>query len=280
MDSHVYPAEPAFAEIAQDGAAASVWDPPAVLEDLKAEARRRGLWNLFYPEAASVGGLPLLTYASLAEITGRSPMVAPEALNCSAPATGNMELLHLFATPEQREQWLEPLLAGEIRSAYCMIEPDVASSDASNLETRIRRDGDDYVIDGRKWWSTGVMAQSWRLLVVVGVTDPDAPPRERQSVVLVPRDTARVTIRRGLSVLGFRDGSHGGHGEVDFDGVRVPVANRLGGEGHGGPDGAGPTWAGTHPPLHASGRHGRARVRPDVRARSEANDLRPSPRRP
>ncbi len=234
MDSHVYPAEPAFAEIAQDGAAGEGWDPPAVLEDLKAEARRRGLWNLFYPEAAAGGGLPLLTYASLAEITGRSPMVAPEALNCSAPDTGNMELLHLFATPEQRQQWLEPLLAGEIRSAYCMTEPDVASSDASNLETRIRRDGDDYVIDGRKWWSTGVMAQSCQLLVVVGVTDPDAPPRERQSVVLVPRDTPGVTIRRGLSVLGFRDRSHGGHGEVVFDRVRVPATNLLGGEGQGG----------------------------------------------
>lgn len=202
MDSHVYPAEPAFAEIAQDGAAGSGWDPPAVLEDLKAEARRRGPWNLFYPEAAAGGGLPLLTYASLVEITGRSPMVAPEALNCSAPDTGNMELLHLFATPGQREQWLEPLLAGEIRSASCMTEPDVASSGASNLQMRIQRDGDDYVIDGCKWWSTGVMAQSCQLLVVVGLPrgdrrGPPAPHAQR----LPPRRVTSRSLLRGRAAV-------------------------------------------------------------------------------
>jgi acyl-CoA dehydrogenase len=233
MDRHVYPAEPAFAELDAEGSPRSGWDPPEVMEELKAEARRRGLWNLFYPEASAGGGLSLLSYASLAEVTGRSPLVAPEALNCSAPDTGNMELLHLFATDDQRTRWLEPLLDGRIRSAYCMTEPDVASSDASNLATTIRRDGDDYVIDGRKWWSTGVMARACELLVVVGVTDPDAEPRRRQSVVLVPKDTPGVTVRRGLSVLGYRDASHGGHGEVVFEGVRVPAANLLGGEGRG-----------------------------------------------
>jgi len=233
MDSHIYPAEPAFAELDPDGTPRSGWDPPAVMEELKEEARRRGLWNLFYPEASAGGGLSLLSYATLAEVTGRSPIVAPEALNCSAPDTGNMELLHLFATGEQRTHWLEPLLDGQIRSAYCMTEPEVASSDANNLETRIRRDGDQYVIDGRKWWSTGIMAAGCQLLVVVGVTNPDAPARQRQSVVLVPKDTPGVTVKRGLSVLGFRDSSHGGHGEVVFEGVRVPASSLLGGEGRG-----------------------------------------------
>jgi acyl-CoA dehydrogenase len=232
MTEHVYPAEPEFAEVDAAGSSVAGWEPPAVMEELKAEARRRGLWNLFLTESVE-GGLPVLTYAPLAEITGRSPLVAPEALNCSAPDTGNMELLHLFATDEQRERWLEPLLAGQIRSAYCMTEPDVASSDATNLTTRIRRDGDEYVVDGRKWWSTGVMAKGCELLIVVGVTDPDAPPRSQQSVLLVPRDTAGVTVERGLSVLGFRDWSHGGHGEVVFDGARVPVGNLLGDEGWG-----------------------------------------------
>jgi len=233
MDEHVYPAEPAFADVGADGRPRDGWSRPAVLADLKAEARRRGLWNLFLPDGEHGAGLSVLQYAPLAEISGRSPLVAPEAMNCAAPDTGNMELLHLFGTPEQRDRWLRPMLAGELRSAYCMTEPMVASSDAANLRTRIRRDGDEYVIDGRKWWSTGILGDECDLLVVVGVTDPDAGPRERESVLLVPRDTAGVTVMRPLSVFGYVDSAHGGHGEVLFESVRVPVANVLGGEGRG-----------------------------------------------
>jgi acyl-CoA dehydrogenase len=164
---------------------------------------------------------------------GRSPALAPEATNCAAPDTGNMELLHLFGSPEQHEQWLEPLLRAEIRSAFCMTEPAVASSDASNIETTIRREGEEYVIDGRKWWSTGIMSPECKILVVLGVSDPDGDPRRRHSMVLVPIDTPGVTVVRGLSVMGFTDAEHGGHGEVVFDGVRVPVTNLLGAQGEG-----------------------------------------------
>ena len=233
METYVYPAEPAFDDASPDAVPVSGWERPAVLEELKAEARRRGLWNLFLPDAEHGAGLSVLQYAPLAEITGRSPLVAPEALNCSAPDTGNMELLHLFGTEEQKKQWLEPLLDGVIRSAYCMTEPGVASSDASNIATSITEDGDSYVIRGRKWWSTGVLSDACALLLVLGVTDPDASPRDRESVLLVPRDTPGVTVVRGLSVFGYRDASHGGHGEVVFDDVRVPRANVLGRIGGG-----------------------------------------------
>src|SRR5688572_12766373 len=193
MDSHVYPAEAVHrAQVEASG------DPhlhPPVMEDLKAAARERGLWNLFLPHEKWGAGLKNVEYAPLAEITGRSPL-APEALNCSAPDTGNMELLAEFGTPEQQDRWLVPLLEGEIRSGFSMTEPDVASSDATNIRLRIRRDGDSYVLDGRKWWTTGAMSPRCSILIVMGVTDPDADPYHRQSMVLVPVDTPGVTIAR------------------------------------------------------------------------------------
>lgn len=229
LDSHVYPAEPVFAEQAAAGAG---WQEPAVLDDLRAEARRRGLWNLFLPPSAG-GELTNLQYAPLAELTGRSPAVAPAALNCAAPDTGNMELLAMFGTGPQRQQWLEPLLAGEIRSAFCMTEPDVASSDATNVATRITRTGDEYVIDGRKWWSTGAMSDRCRVFIVMGKTDLEADRHRQQSMILVPRDTPGVRVVRGMQVMGFTDHTHGGHAEVVFEDVRVPADNLLGAEGDG-----------------------------------------------
>ncbi|MEV4760084.1 acyl-CoA dehydrogenase family protein [Micromonospora sp. NPDC049559] len=227
----VYPAEPVHA--AQVAEAGDPWSRPPVLAELKAQARERGLWNLFLPHPEYGAGLTNLQYAPLAELTGRSPHLAPEALNCAAPDTGNMELLAEFGTPEQRERWLRPLLDGRIRSAFCMTEPEVASSDAANIATRIRRDGDHYVIDGRKWWSSGAMDPSCEIFVVMGKTDPDADRHRQQSMILVPRDTPGVTVRRGMTVFGFTDGAHGGHAEITFEGVRVPAANLLGAEGAG-----------------------------------------------
>ncbi|MCM2578221.1 acyl-CoA dehydrogenase family protein [Streptomyces meridianus] len=232
MDEHVYPAEAAAAE--QRARLDSPWDTPPVVEELKAEARRQGLWNLFLPDAGYGAGLTNLQYAPLAEITGRSPQLAPTALNCAAPDTGNMELLAQFGDERQRGQWLEPLLAGEIRSAFAMTEPDVASSDATNIETRIERDGDDYVITGRKWFISGAMNPQCRILIVMGKTDPDGQdPRRQQSMVLVPRDTPGLEVRRAMTVYGYEDHYHGGHAEVVFDGVRVPAANLVGEEGGG-----------------------------------------------
>ena len=232
MDELVHPAEAVFEE--QVRSAASPWDTPPVIEDLKVEARRRGLWNLFLPATHAYGaGLTNLQYAPLAEITGRSLWIAPEALNCSAPDTGNMELLSLFGTAEQKRRWLEPLLDGRIRSAFSMTEPDVASSDATNISTRIERDGDHYVINGRKWWTSGAMSPRCELLIVMGVTDPDAERHRRQSMILVPKDTPGVDVRRSTSVFGYDDGPHGGHAEIVYDDVRVPAANLLGAEGDG-----------------------------------------------
>jgi acyl-CoA dehydrogenase len=230
MTERVYPAEPVFDE--QTATAADPWDRPPVIEELKAEARRRGLWNLFLPGSRGAG-LTNVQYAPLAEITGRSPHLAPEALNCAAPDTGNMEMLHDFGTPEQRERWLDPLLDGAIRSAFCMTEPEVASSDATNITTRIERDGDAYVVNGRKWWSSGGMSPRCEILVVMGRTDPAAPRHRQQSMLLVPRDTPGVEVRRGTHVFGYTDGPHGGHAEILFRDVRVPAANLLGGEGEG-----------------------------------------------
>jgi acyl-CoA dehydrogenase len=230
MDSHVYPAEPVLAE--QLAAAPDSWDPPPVVGQLQAAARERGLWNLFLPTEAG-GKLTNLQYAPLAELTGRSPALAPAALNCAAPDTGNMELLARFGTDAQRERWLRPLLAAEIRSAFCMTEPEVASSDATNIATRITADGDQWVVNGRKWWSSGAMSTRCRLLVVMGKTDPAADRHRQQSMVLVPRDTPGVAVRRSLSVLGYDDRSHGGHAEIDFTDVRVPAENLLGGAGEG-----------------------------------------------
>src|SRR4051812_6401578 len=232
MDERVYPAEPRFrAEVAH---ADDRGQTPPVIAELKAEARERGLWNLVLPPIHEDGaGLTNLQYAPLAEITGRSPWIAPEALNCSAPDTGNMELLSLFGTPEQKARWLHPLLDGTIRSAFSMTEPDVASSDATNIATRIERDGDDYVITGRKWWISGAMSPRCELLIVMGVTDPDAETYRRQSMILVPRDTPGAEILRSSHVLGYDDGPHGGHAEIVFDGARVPADSMLGDPGDG-----------------------------------------------
>jgi acyl-CoA dehydrogenase len=234
MDSSVYPAEKVFAEqVAEATAAGRPWERPAIIDELKAEARRRGLWNLFLAHHPEGAGLSNLQYAPLAEITGHSPAIAPEALNCAAPDTGNMELLAEFGSAEQQQRWLRPLLDGEIRSAFCMTEPDVASSDATNIATRIERDGGEYVINGRKWWSSGAMDPRCRILIVMGKTDPDEERHRQQSMILVPRDTPGVAIKRGMHVFGYTDGPHGGHAEVEFRDVRVPAANLIAGEGDG-----------------------------------------------
>lgn len=229
LEEEILPAEPAYEAFrAERRGTAAEWELPPVIEGLKARAQARGLWNLFLPD---VSGLSNLDYAAVAEVTGWSPVIAPEVINCQAPDTGNMETLHLFGTPEQKAEWLTPLLAGEIRSAFAMTEPAVASSDATNIETRIRRDGDDYVIDGRKWWISGSADERCAVFIVMGKTDPDATKHRQQSMVLVPRDTPGVTIVRHLPVFGYQD-QHG-HSEITFTGVRVPVANLLGEEGGG-----------------------------------------------
>jgi acyl-CoA dehydrogenase len=229
MASHVYPAESVYAEQrARTIATGDDHTVPPVVEDLKAEARNRGLWNLFLPD---VSGLSNLDYAPLAEMTGRSPVIAPEAINCAAPDTGNMEVLHLFGTPEQKERWLKPLLEGEIRSAFAMTEPDVASSDATNIATRIERDGDDYVVNGRKWWISGAADPRCAVMIVMGKTNPDASTYQQQSMVLVPMDAPGVTVVRPLPVFGYQD-QHG-HCEITFDNVRVPATNLIGEEGSG-----------------------------------------------
>ena len=224
MDEFVYPLEAGYEA---DG-----WGPPASLEPLKAEAKARGLWNLFLPGEHGAG-LTNVQYAPLAEITGRSPSIAPPALNCAAPDTGNMEVLSEFGTPAQQEQWLTPLLAGEIRSAFAMTEPQVASSDATNIGTRIVRDGDDYVINGHKFYISGAMNPNCKIFIVMGKTDPDAARHVQQSQILVPRDTPGVTVKRGMTVFGYDDGDHGGHAEVFFEDVRVPATNLIGEEGGG-----------------------------------------------
>jgi acyl-CoA dehydrogenase len=234
MKEHVFPAEPVLAEQAEAAArSGDPWQRPPVITELKTQARRLGLWNLFLTGHPEGGGLTNLQYAPLAEITGHSPTLAPEALNCAAPDTGNMELLAEFGTAQQREQWLRPLLAGEIRSAFCMTEPEVASSDANNIATSIERDGDNYVINGRKWWSSGAMDPACKILIVMGKTSPDGDRHRQQSMILVPRDTPGVSVRRGITVFGFDDATHGGHAEVDFAGVTVPATNLIGGEGDG-----------------------------------------------
>ncbi|KAJ1683843.1 hypothetical protein LUZ63_020988 [Rhynchospora breviuscula] len=232
MDSHVYPNEQLFHD--QVDALENPWQFTAtpILVELREEAKRQGLWNLFLPGKEGAG-LTNLQYAPLAEITGRSGGLAPAALNCAAPDTGNMEVLHDFGTTEQKEQWLQPLLAGEIRSSFAMTEPDVASSDATNIETRIERDGDEYVINGRKWWITGAMNPDAKIFIVMGKTDPDAARHRQQSQVLVPRDTPGVEVVRGMHVLGYDDHDHGGHAELRFTDVRVPVSNVIGEEGGG-----------------------------------------------
>jgi acyl-CoA dehydrogenase len=228
MDEHVYPAEAVYEE--QLLAAGDPHAQPAVMEQLKAEAQRRGLWNMFHPDARFGAGLTNCDYAPLAEILGRSA-IASEACNCSAPDTGNMEVLTQFGTPEQQDRWLRPLLDGEIRSAFAMTEPDVASSDATNIELRIERDGDEYVLNGRKWWISGALHPHCRILIVMGKTNPEGPRHQQQSMVLCPLDTPGVTVVRGLPVFGYQDQE--GHAELLFEDVRVPVENILAGEGQG-----------------------------------------------
>jgi len=234
MDSHIYPAEPVYAAQAEEAArSGDPWHRPAVVAELKTQARKRGLWNLFLAGHPRGAGLTSLQYAPLAEITGHSPALAPAATNCAAPDTGNMELLAEFGTPEQQERWLTPLLEGEIRSAFCMTEPDVASSDATNISTVIQRSGDEYVINGRKWWSSGAMDPACEILIVMGKTSPGADRHRQQSMILVPRNTPGVTVQRGMTLFGFDDATHGGHAEVEFAGVRVPASNLIAGEGDG-----------------------------------------------
>jgi acyl-CoA dehydrogenase len=231
MEEHVLPAEPVLHdELTADPAR---WGAGPAMADLKRRAREAGLWNLFLSGTHSEGGLSNVQYAPLAEVMGWSPHVAPEAFNCAAPDTGNMELLSHFGTPEQQKTWLEPLLAGDIRSCFSMTEPDVASSDATNIRTRIELDGDEWVINGRKWWSTGALRPECRVALVMGVTDPDAERNAQQSIVLVPTDTPGLSILRSTSVLGFDDRHEGGHGELLFEDVRVPAANLLGDRGQG-----------------------------------------------
>jgi acyl-CoA dehydrogenase len=230
MDEAVYPAEPVYRD-----QMAALGDPhghPSIIEELKAEARERGLWNLFLPHKTQwTDGLSNLDYAPLAEITGRSIQLAPEALNCAAPDTGNMEVLTMFGTDEQKEEWLQPLLEGTIRSAFAMTEPDVASSDATNIQLSIVRDGDSYVLNGRKWWISGAASERCKIFIVMGKTDPQASRHLQQSMILVPRDTPGLTVVRDLPVFGYQDRE--GHVELRFDDVRVPLTNIIGGEGMG-----------------------------------------------
>ncbi|MFB6957033.1 acyl-CoA dehydrogenase family protein [Streptomyces sp. NPDC056309] len=232
MDEHVYPAEPVLDSQNEDADDPWAWTRLPVVTELQAEARRRGLWNLFLPGEHGAG-LTNLQYAPLAEITGRAWRLGPAALNCAAPDTGNMEVLAMFATPDQKKRWLEPMLDGSIRSAFAMTEPAVASSDATNIETRIEADGDEYVITGRKWWITGAMNPDAELLIVMGKTAPTADRHRQQSVIIVPRSTPGVRFLRGMSVFGYDDRDHGGHAEIVFDGARVPRENLILGEGDG-----------------------------------------------
>jgi acyl-CoA dehydrogenase len=236
LESHVYPAEALFHEQLGQLEDRWAWDSVPVMGDLRAEARSRGLWNLFMPgkhDDIEGAGLSNVEYAALAEISGRSIQLAPAMMNCAAPDTGNMEVLHLFGSPEQKEQWLTPLLNGDIRSAFAMTEPEVASSDATNIELSITRDGDEYVLNGRKWWITGAMNPNCAIFIVMGKTDPSADRHRQQSMILVPRDTPGLEVLRGMEVYGYDDHDHGGHAEMRFTDVRVPAGNLIGEEGGG-----------------------------------------------
>ncbi|HXZ85326.1 MAG TPA: acyl-CoA dehydrogenase family protein [Myxococcota bacterium] len=227
MDEHVHPAEALYEEQVQ----ASRWEQPRVMEELKEKAHKDGLWNLFLPESGYGAGLSNLEYAPLCEIMGRSP-IGPEAFNCAAPDTGNMEVLSRYGDPAQKKRWLIPLLQGKIRSAFAMTEPDVASSDATNIRLSIERKGDSYVLNGRKWWTSGILHPHCEIMIVMGKTDPGAEPHAQQSQILVPRNTPGVQVVRHLPVFGYDDAPHG-HGEVLFENVKVPLSNMLLGEGRG-----------------------------------------------
>ena len=229
MRSHIYPAESAYFEFVNS--ADNRWTIPPLMEDLKNIARDEGLWNLFLPDSEYGAGLSNLEYAPLAEIMGRS-LIAPEVFNCSAPDTGNMEVLVRYGSDAQKKEWLEPLLRGEIRSAFAMTEPDVASSDATNIQSSIQKDGDTYILNGRKWWTSGAMDPRCKILIFMGKTNPDAARHVQQSMILVPMESDGVTIVRPLTVYGFDDAPHG-HAEMRFENVRVPAANLLLGEGRG-----------------------------------------------
>ncbi len=229
MDEHIYPNEEVYER--QLAARPSRWATPAVIGALQKHARAEGLWNLFLPDERYGAGLNNLDYAYFCEVMGRSA-IAPEVFNCSAPDTGNMETLVLYGTEAQKRDWLAPLLDGTIRSCFSMTEPDVASSDATNIQTEIRRDGDSYVINGRKWWSSGALSEHCKIAIVMGRSNPDAPRHQQQSMILVPLDTPGVTIERALTVYGFDHAPHG-HAEITYDNVRVPAANMLLGEGRG-----------------------------------------------
>ena len=229
MDEHIYPAEAVYER--QLNESKDRWQSPPIMAELKAKAKQAGLWNMFLPKKHFPDSLTNLEYASICETLGRSP-IGPEPFNCSAPDTGNMETLILYATPEQKKQWLEPLMDGQIRSAFAMTEPGVASSDATNIRSQIVRDGDHYVINGRKWWTSGAPDHRCKIMIFMGHTNPEAETHKRQSMVLVPMDTPGVKMLRPLHVLGYDDAPHG-HGEVLFENVRVPVSNILLGEGRG-----------------------------------------------
>jgi len=229
LEEHIIPAEHTYHQQLDEGP--DRWTVPPIMDELKAKAKKAGLWNLFLPKKHYPDSLTNLEYASICETMGRSP-IGGEPFNCSAPDTGNMETLILYATPEQKKQWLEPLMEGKIRSAFAMTEPAVASSDATNIRSSIKRDGDHYVINGRKWWTSGVMHPHCKILIVMGKTNPEAPKHQQQSQVLVPRDTPGVKVLRHLPVFGYDDLPHG-HGEVLFEDVRVPLGNIVLGEGRG-----------------------------------------------